>query len=212
MGRYDQDTVLIAEQSVLAVIHPAVSRPVRSQGDFDGGTLQCHCVKSPVVVQVTAQSMHNHLCGCSRCWKPDGALFSQIGVVPREAVTVMENGDKLGLIDPSAAIHRYACRDCGVHMVGRIEAKSHPFYGLDFIHTELSSQQGWAPPGFAAFVSSIIEAGFPAGDMVKMRRHLRSLGLEPYDCLSPELMDAISAHAVTQKPKRTGNPNALAAQ
>ena len=46
-------------------------------------------------------------------------------------------------------------------MFGRIENKNHPFYGLDFVHTELSSEEGWAAPEFAAFVSSIIESGFP---------------------------------------------------
>ena len=30
-------------------------------------------------------------------------------------------------------------------MYGRIENKGHPFYGLDFIHTELSNEKGWAP-------------------------------------------------------------------
>ena len=43
-------------------------------------------------------------------------------------------------------------------MYGRIENKNHPFYGLDFVHVELSKDQGWAAPEFAAFVSSIIEA------------------------------------------------------
>ena len=48
-------------------------------------------------------------------------------------------------------------------MYGRIENTKHPFYGLDFIHTELSPQQGWSAPEFAAFVSSIIEVGRRSG-------------------------------------------------
>ncbi len=44
-------------------------------------------------------------------------------------------------------------------MYGRIDNTKHPFYGFDFFHTELSSDSGWAPPEFAAFVSSIIESG-----------------------------------------------------
>ena len=32
-------------------------------------------------------------------------------------------------------------------MFGRIENKNHPFYGLDFVHTELSSEEGWAGAG-----------------------------------------------------------------
>ncbi|MGH8222695.1 MAG: hypothetical protein ACREQZ_06955, partial [Woeseiaceae bacterium] len=68
------------------------------------------------------------------------------------------------------------------------------FYGLDFIHTELSPEAGWSPPGFAAFVSSIIESGYDPSGMPAVRARLRELGLEPYDCLSPPLMDAIATH------------------
>src|SRR5229473_2076839 len=80
------------------------------------------------------------------------------------------------------------------HMYGRIENKAHPFYGLDFIHTERSNEKGWAPPGFAAFVSSIIESGASPDNMGAVRARLKQLGLEPYDCLSPPLMDAIATH------------------
>jgi S-(hydroxymethyl)glutathione synthase len=81
-----------------------------------------------------------------------------------------------------------------VHMYGRIENTKHPFYGFDFIHTELSKDEGWAPPEFAAFVSSIIESGFPPSQMAEVRSRLRELHLEPYDCLSPPLMDTIASH------------------
>ena len=80
-------------------------------------------------------------------------------------------------------------------MYGRIENDKHPFFGFDFIHTELSPQQGWAPPEFAAFVSSIIESGADPSDMGAVRARLKELKLEPYDCLSPALMDAIATHA-----------------
>ena len=79
-------------------------------------------------------------------------------------------------------------------MYGRIENSSHPFYGLDFIHSELSAESGWAAPEFAAFVSSVIEAGTPPDKMVEIRTRLLELGLTPYDCLSPPLMDAIATH------------------
>jgi S-(hydroxymethyl)glutathione synthase len=115
-------------------------------------------------------------------------------VVPRDSVTVTANGDKLQVVDPSATIQRHACRVCGVHMYGRIENQKHPFYGLDFIHTELSRDTGWCAPEFAAFVSSIIESGYPASQMSGVRSRLKELGLEPYDALSPPLMDAIAAH------------------
>ena len=79
-------------------------------------------------------------------------------------------------------------------MYGRVDNEKHPFFGLDFIHTELSSEEGWAPPEFAAFVSSIIESGANSDDMSADRARLKELGLEPYDCLSPALMDTIATH------------------
>ena len=79
-------------------------------------------------------------------------------------------------------------------MYGRIENKEHPVYGLDFVHTELSNEGGGAAPEFAAFVSSIIETGFSPTQMGEVRSRLKELGLEPYDCLSPPLMDAIATH------------------
>ena len=125
-----------------------------------GGTLHCHCDSNPVEITVTSQSAHNHACGCSQCWKPDGALFSQCAVVPKDSLSVTANADKLKIVDKAAVIQRYACKDCSVHMYGRIENTDHPFYGLDFVHTELSDDAGWSEPEFAAFVSSIIESGF----------------------------------------------------
>ena len=50
------------------------------------------------------------------------------------------------------------------------------------------------PPEFAAFVSSIIESGYPPAQMGVVRARLKELGLEPYDCLSPGLMDFIATH------------------
>ena len=85
-------------------------------------------------------------------------------------------------------------------MYGRIENKNHPFYGFDFVHIELSKEKGWAPPEFAAFVSSIIESGGAKPDeMGEVRARLKELGLEPYDCLSPALMDLIATHAAKAK-------------
>jgi S-(hydroxymethyl)glutathione synthase len=177
-------------------IHPAVDDGMQPAApNFAGGTLVCRCASNPVEVTVTGQCAYNHVCGCTKCWKPAGALFAEIAVVPRDKLNVTRNADKLKVVDPNAAIQRYACTGCGVHMYGRIENTKHPFYGFDFIHTELSKEPGWAPPGFAAFVSSIIESGTPPGQMPEIRARLMELHLEPYDCLSPALMDAIATHA-----------------
>lgn len=177
-------------------IHPSVDGGIKPGAkNFAGGTLKCKCTANPVTVSVKAQSAHNHACGCTKCWKPQGALFSVVAVVPRDAVSVTANADKLAIVDPAATIQRHACKACGVHMFGRIENKKHPFYGLDFIHTELSSDSGWSAPEFAAFVSSVIESGTPPDRMGAIRSRLKEIGLEPYDCLSPALMDAIATHS-----------------
>lgn len=181
------------------LIHPAVDNGVKQGNpDFSGGILKCHCSESPVKLRVGAQTAHNHVCGCTKCWKPDGAIFSQVAVVSRDAVEVLENGDKLDIVNADAPIQRHRCRDCGVHLYGRIENQGHPFYGLDFVHTELSGEQGWSAPEFAAFVSSVIESGVDPSRMDGIRSRLRELGLHPYDTLSPPLMDAIATHVAKQ--------------
>ena len=127
-------------------------------------------------------------------------MFSVVAVVPKDKLSVTANGQKLTIVDASAAIQRHACSGCGVHMYGRIENTSHPFYGLDFVHVELSKDKGWNKPEFAAFVSSIIEAGAARPkDMKKMRDRLKKLRLPPYDALSPVLMDAIATHVAKAK-------------
>ncbi len=180
-------------------IHPQVDGGIPPTSPaFSGGKLSCKCSSDPVVVEVGAQTAHNHVCGCTKCWKPDGAVFSQIAVVSRDKVSVKQNGEKLEIVDPEAAIQRYACKACGTHMYGRIENTGHPFHGLDFVHTELSSDKGWAAPEFAAFVSSIIESGVEPSRMDEIRGRLKELNLEPYDALSPPLMDAIATHVAKQ--------------
>jgi len=181
-------------------IHPAVDGGLKpAAANFAGGTLQCKCASNKVSVSIKGQAAFNHVCGCTKCWKPGAVLFSQVAVVSRENLTVSANANKLKVVDPEATIQRYACTGCGVHMYGRIENKNHPLYGFDFIHTELSQQQGWSPPEFAAFVSSIIESGANPEQMGAVRSRLHELGLEPYDCLSPPLMDFIATQLAKQK-------------
>jgi S-(hydroxymethyl)glutathione synthase len=180
-------------------IHPAVDNGVKPGTGISGGTLTCKCTSQAVTVSLGGDVAHNHVCGCSKCWKPDGAVFAQISVIGKDNVKVTANEQKLKVVDAAAAIQRHACTVCGVHMYGRIENKNHPFYGLDFVHTELSKESGWSAPTFAAFVSSIIESGFKPEGMGEVRARLKELKLEPYDCLSPPLMDAIATHTAKAK-------------
>jgi S-(hydroxymethyl)glutathione synthase len=175
-------------------IHPSVDHGVKAgSADFAGGVLTCHCTDKPVKVKIDNAILHNHVCGCTKCWKPEGANFSMVAVAPSDKVSVLENGDKLHVVDASATIQRMACTVCGVHMHGPV-LKEHPFKGLSFVHPELFDHAGAAAPGFAAFVSSIIESGVKPDDMGAIRSRLKELGLEPYDCLNPPLMDAIATY------------------
>ena len=175
-------------------LHPMIDGGLpQGSADFAGGTLRCRCAAERVEVAITGNVAHNHACGCSKCWKPHGALFSVVGVVPADHLKVTAHAEKLRVVDEAATIRRHACRGCGVHMLGRI-VREHAFKGLDFVHVELSDEAGWQPPQFAAFVSSIIEQGTDPAEMDDVRSRLRSLGLEPYDVLSPPLMDAMATY------------------
>ncbi|EUC48565.1 hypothetical protein COCMIDRAFT_86974 [Bipolaris oryzae ATCC 44560] len=182
-------------------IHPAIDNGIKKGNpNFPGGKLYCHCPSDKVEVTLSSNVAHNHACGCSKCWKPRGALFSVVGVLPKDNVSVTANGHKLHIIDESAAIQRNACKECGVHLFGRI-VNDHPFKGLDFVHTELSNTSGWQEPQFAAFVSSIIEQGFNPAQMDAVREKFRSVGLQSYDVLSPQLMDLIATYTAQKNGK-----------
>lgn len=173
-------------------LHPLIDNGIQpGSPNHSGGKLYCLCPKDKVEVTLKSNVVHNHACGCSKCWKPSGSLFSIVGVVPIDAVSVTANGDKLKIVDESAVIQRNACKECGVHLYGRI-IQDHPFKGLDFVHAELSNEKGWQEPQFAAFVSSIIEQGFDPSGMDEVRATFKKHGLETYDALSPALMDAIA--------------------
>ncbi|MCV9998050.1 S-(hydroxymethyl)glutathione synthase [Pararhizobium sp. YC-54] len=173
-------------------LHPLLDKGVpKGASGFTGGVLVCACADRPVRVKVEGDVAHNHACGCTKCWKPAGATFSVVAVVPHDKITVLENGDKLEVVDKTALIQRHACTGCGVHMYGPV-VREHPFQGLDFIHPERFQEDGWSPPGFAAFVSSIIESGTDPADMPAIRARLSELGLTPSDCLNNALMDYIA--------------------
>ena len=60
-------------------IHPAVDNGVKAGSPtFAGGTLTCQCASAPVTVRLAGNTAFNHVCGCTKCWKPKGATFSQV--------------------------------------------------------------------------------------------------------------------------------------
>lgn len=195
-----------AARDVPVAIHPSVDRGVvPHRPAVDGSTLRCLCPTDRVEVRIAAAVSHNHLCGCSKCWKPAGSLFAQTAVVPKDALEIAARADKLQVVDAAQAIRRHACTGCGAHLFGRVDDPDHHFYGVDFVHPELADDPPPAPR-FAAFVSSIVETGTPASHMQSVRTRLRTLGLEPYDVFSPELMDVIAYHKVkmARSTERTG--------
>jgi len=178
-------------------LHPWIDGGiVKGDPNFPGGKLHCHCSRDPVEVTLSSNVLHNHVCGCSQCWKPADALFALIAVIPVSAVKVTAHEEKLQVVDENATIRRHACKECSVHMYGRIE-KDHAFKGLDFVHVELGDggAGSWQEPQFAAFVSSLVEQGYDPEGMDAVRARLRQVGLEPYDVLSPALMDLMSKFA-----------------
>lgn len=188
-------------------IHPAVDSGIRHEPPKrniwtyinnkpkPGGTLTCRCSKNPVVVRITATAAHNHLCGCTQCWKPEGALFSLVAMVPRDRLEVVKNADKLTVSNPGAAVQRHACSECGTHMFGRVEDEHHHFFGLDLVHLELSKDDGWPPVQFAGFVSSLEESGTDPSELDDIREQIHALGLKTYDRFSPQLDAYIASRA-----------------
>ena len=178
-----------------AALHPALplARDRASPGAV--GVLRCRCLQDTVEVHVDAPAVHSHLCGCTQCWKPEGALFALTAVVPADAVKTVAHGEKLAVVDASKAIRRHACKACGTHMHGEVCDTDHHFFGLAFIHPELGS--GTSPaPEFAGFVSSIIESGVSPTRMVGIRRALGDQGIAACDAFSPEIMDLIAWHRI----------------
>ncbi|MFD2055800.1 SRPBCC family protein [Mesorhizobium calcicola] len=176
-------------------LHPAVGRPA-SGASVEAATLRCGCASDPVEIKVNGAIRHNHLCGCSKCWKPEGAAFAQIAVVPAGSIEVIANAGKLEPVDDSQKIQRLRCRDCGTHLYGKVPDADHHFYGLEFVHPELAAGDRQPRVEFAAFVSSLVETGTPATHMVSVRGALGSAGIPAYDAFSPELMDIIAWHKV----------------
>jgi S-(hydroxymethyl)glutathione synthase len=185
-----------ALEAARPTLHPAVDDGVRPGAASAGATLRCHCAVDPVEIRLDAEVMHNHLCGCSKCWKPAGALFAQMAVVPTGARHVTANADKLNVVDASQSIRRHACRACRVHMFGCVEDADHHFYGLDFVHPELATEAVAPAPEFAGFVSSIIETGESPSNLAAVRKRLAALGVPAYDAFSSELMDIIAWHKI----------------
>lgn len=183
--------------SELVSLHPCVDATAETVTSTNTrNILHCNCVGAQVEVEWIGPVYHNHLCGCSKCWKPEGAVFAQTAVVTSGTFRVSLHGEKLAVVDEGQSIRRHACKDCGAHMYGSVGDRNHHFYGLIFIHPELAPEPICGLPEFAGFVSSIIETGTSPSLMAAIRNRLAALGLPSFDAFSPELMDIIAWHKV----------------
>src|SRR5437899_11304267 len=94
-------------------IHPSVDNGVKKgSGNFAGGTLVCKCKDHQVKVGIKGDVAHNHACGCTKCWKPQGAIFSVVAVVPLPNVTVLNEGAMLQVLNTSVRNLRHASPEC----------------------------------------------------------------------------------------------------
>ena len=176
-------------------IHPAVDNGVKpGSPNFAGGTLQCKCTSNPVEVSITGQCAYNHVCGCTKCWKPAGALFSQVAVVPRDKLRVTKNAEKLKIVDPNAAIQRHACTSAAFTCTAASRTPSiRSMASISSTRSFRRTRLGAARIRGVCFVDHRIR--YPSRARCRRSgRGLKELRLEPYDCLSPALMDAISTH------------------
>lgn len=177
-------------------LHPALEST--NEGDEDGladAVLRCQC-DDPVQVRLSENIAHNHLCGCSQCWKPEGAVLAQTAVIANECLEVLRGAERLEVVDPKQKVSRFACSACGVHMFGRTVDPNHHFYGISFVHPELARGRAPRKPEFAGFLSSLIEKGTSPTRMHAVRKGLAEMGITPYDSFSPEIMDIIAWHRV----------------
>ena len=162
-------------------IHPAVDNGVKAGSpSFAGGTLQCKCASNPVEVKVTAQSAHNHVCGCTKCWKPAGALFSWWPWcrATRSASPRTPTGSRPSTPcdHPTPRLHRLRR-----YMYGRIENTKHPMGSI----SSTPSCRRIRVVGSRVRRLRVLDhqIGAPPDQMGAVRSRLKELRLEPYDCL-----------------------------
>ena len=118
--------------------------------ELRGWNTQWESASNPVEVSITSQCAHNHVCGCTKCWKPAGALFAQVAVVPRDKLSVA-NAERLKVVDSNPAddtaarLHRMRRPHVQPHRSSETRAP------VD-IHTELSEGARLGSSGIALFV------------------------------------------------------------
>jgi len=172
--------VTIGRRIMAVSIHPSVDNGVKQDRRLRRRTLTCKCTDKRSRSRRRADGAH-HVCGCTKCWKPKGALFSMWRSCRRQGQ--VSRTRQAGGRRPVGHHSAPCCKVCGVHMYGRIENTKHAFYGLDFVHTELSPRRA-GRRRLRGVRSSIIESGADPANMARCAAASRNW-TRAYDCLSP---------------------------
>lgn len=56
----------------------------RLQVSESGARAMVKCTDHPAKAGMKGDVEHDHTCGCTKCWKQQGAMFSVVAVVPRD--------------------------------------------------------------------------------------------------------------------------------
>ena len=142
-----------------------------------GGMLYCRRADAKVAVTIKGQSAHNHVCGCTSAARR--RTESQVAVVPG-AMSVSANAQaKAGALTRRSSATHAPVAVCACTAASKQEPSA---VRPDFIHTELSQQQGWSPPN-SRRSSRRSSSRAPTGEWCGLVR-LRDFTWNPH-CLSP---------------------------
>ena len=183
-------------------IHPSVDNGIK-KGDsgFTGGTLVCRCARDPVIVGDRYADRVQPRVRLHQMLETTRRDVLRRRRVCRATRSHQANANRLKIVDSvrrRSSVRRAGA--AGFTCMAASRTRSHPFYGFDFVHAELSTENGWAAPDLAAFVSSVIETAVRDRRDGRRARAAEGAGLPPYDSLDPPLMDAIT----TRLAKRNG--------
>ena len=176
-------------------IHPAVDNGVKpGSPSFAGGTLLCKCASNPVEVTITprpptitcadARSAGSLRARCSRKSRSCRATSSMSARTPTGSRSWTPTPRSSGMPARLAAFTcTAASRTPSIRSTGSISSTP------SFRRTRAGR-----PPNSPRSSPPIIESGARRIRCGAVRARLKELRLEPYDCLSPALMDAIATH------------------
>src|SRR5947208_16806206 len=98
-----------AKTTMAIKIHPLVDQGVKQgAAGFAGGTLTCRCTRAPVTGRVASNVAFNHVCGSTKCRKPEGALLALVDVCVPNKWDVTGHGKELQPVECHAAYQHYS--------------------------------------------------------------------------------------------------------